>query len=144
MVIQCVTANGSNTNNSSASSWVTLTYPKCDITTKRASSKLVVSLSLNVWRSSNSNYFGVRAYGGPQGGSHSAVATWGDGYYNDGGAISWDTNYQHSYTANATPGVHENYYQIYPNGGSTWFPNNSNAFGAPSHRWSMTVWEIAQ
>ena len=28
MVIQCVTANGSQTNNSSASSWVTLTNPK--------------------------------------------------------------------------------------------------------------------
>ena len=142
MVIQCVTANGSQTNNSSASSWVTLTNPKCDITTKRASSKLVVQLTCAVWRSDSGNYFGVRAYGGPSG-SASSRATWGDGYMN-GANIAWDTTYQHTYTANSTPGVHENYYQIYPNGASMWFPNNAGAFGSPSHRWSMTVWEIAQ
>ena len=142
MVIQCVTSNGSQTNNSSASSWVTLTNPKCDITTKRASSKLVVQLTCAVWRSGSSNYFGVRAYGGPSG-SASSRATWGDGYFQTN-AISWDTTYQHSYTADSTPGVHVNYYQIYANGASMWFPNNSSTFGTPSHKWAMTVWEIAQ
>ena len=141
MVIQCVTANGNQTNNASGSSWVTATGVEKTITTKQANSKLVVQLSIAVWRSDATGYIGVRAYGGPQGGSHSIVGLWGDGYIS-GANISWDTSYQHSYTAGAV-GTYENYYQFHPNSGGSWFPNNAGTYG-PTHRWSITIWEIAQ
>lgn len=142
MVIQCVTANGSNTFNTSSSSWVQAPVT-CSITTKEANSKLLVQATVAVWRSDSGNYFAVRALAALAGGSTSYPAKWGDGYMS-GGNISWDTTYQHAYTAGAAGSVYTNYYEVYANGSSTWFPNNANSFGSPSHRWHMTIWEIAQ
>ena len=141
MVIQCVTGNGNQTNTSSGAAWVTATGVEKTITTKQANSKLVVQLSVAVWRSNATGYFGVRAYGGPQGGSHSIVGLWGDGYLS-GSNIAWDTTYQHTYNAGAV-GTYENYYQFHPNSAGMWFPNNAPTYG-PTHRWSITIWEIAQ
>tara|TARA_Y100001937_G_scaffold83837_1_gene113431 strand:- start:416 stop:985 length:570 start_codon:yes stop_codon:yes gene_type:complete len=141
MVIQCVTAGGSDTFNTSSSSWVQAPV-SCNITTKEANSKLLVQATVAVWRSSSGNYFGVRSRNGPQGGSIASPATWGDGYMSSGN-ISWDTTYQHMYTAGAV-GVYTNYYEVYANGASLWFPNNSGSYGSSPHRWHMTIWEIAQ
>lgn len=130
---------GTDTFTSSGSSWVN-SGVSFNYTPLVSTSLIVCATQVAVWRSSYSAYFGVRVVN--SGGNTTTPATWGDGYFTGGGAISWDTTYSFSYTANTTSQVTHTF-QVHPNGGGTWFPNNAPTFGTDS-RWVATIWEVAQ
>jgi hypothetical protein len=138
-VVHCEQQKGTDTFTSTASSWVT-SGVSFNYTPKESGNLIVCQVQVNVWRSSTSAYFGVRVVN--SGGYNGTVATYGDGYYSDGGAISWDTTYQFKYTSTSTSQVTHTF-QVHPNGGSLWFPNNSPVFSTDS-RWVATIWEVKQ
>ena len=138
-VIHCEQQKGTDTFSSSSSSWVT-SGVSFNYTPKHTTSLIVCQVQVAVWRSSTSAYAGVRVVN--SGGNTGTKATWGDMYYNGGGAISWDTNYQFSYISGTTSQVTHTF-EIYPAGGSVWFPNNAPTF-SPDSRWVATITEVAQ
>ena len=138
-VIHCEQQKGTDTFSSSSSSWVT-SGVSFNYTPKHTTSLIVCQVQVAVWRSSTSAYVGVRVVN--SGGNTGTKATWGDMYYNGGGAISWDTNYQFSYISGTTSQVTHTF-EIYPAGGSVWFPNNAPNF-SPDSRWVATITEVAQ
>ena len=137
-VIQVVHGKGSDTFTSSGSAWVT-TPVAFSITPKYSNSKIIGIAQVNVWRSSTAAYFGVRVVN--SGGNTLTPATYGDGYFNASGGMSWDTTYQFSYIAGSTNTITSTF-QLHPNGGGSWFPNNAPTF-SPDSRWSFSLWEIA-
>ena len=138
-VIHCEQQKGNNTFTSSGSVWVN-SGVYFNYTPKRSDSLIVCQVQVNVWRSATSGaYFGVRVVN--SGGNTSTPATYGDGY-SQSNNMSWDTNYQFSYISGTTSQVTHTF-QIHPNGGAVWFPNNAPTF-SPDSRWVATITEVAQ
>ena len=145
MVVQAVTTNGNQSQSSSASgSWVASPIPAQSITTKFANSKILINFTAGVWRTATNQYLGLRIKGGPTGSATTVRGQWGD-LYNPvaSGDICWEVPLNCTYTAGAA-GQYDHTFEIYPNGGGTWFPNNGSGGGSPTHRWTCTLWEIAQ
>ncbi len=138
-VIHCEQQKGNNTFTSSGSAWVN-SGVYFDYTPKYTTSLIVCQVQVNVWRSATSGaYFGVRVIN--SGGNTGTKATYGDGY-SQSNNMSWDTNYQFSYISGTTSQVTHTF-QIHPNGGAMWFPNNAPTF-SPDSRWVATITEVAQ
>ena len=138
-VINVEQQRGNNTFTSSGSVWVN-SGVYFDYTPKSTTSLIVCQVQVNVWRSATTGaYFGVRVIN--SGGNTGTKATYGDGY-SQSNNMSWDTNYQFSYISGTTSQVTHTF-QIHPNGGSMWFPNNAPTF-SPDSRWVATITEVAQ
>jgi hypothetical protein len=138
-VIHCEQQKGNNTFTSSGSAWVN-SGVIFNYTPKRSDSLIVCQVQVAVWRSATSGaYFGVRVVN--SGGNTSTPATYGDGY-SQTSHMCWDTNYQFSYISGTTSQVTHTF-QIHPNGGAMWFPNNGPAH-SPDSRWVATITEVAQ
>jgi hypothetical protein len=138
-VIHCEQQKGNNTFTSSGSAWVN-SGVIFNYTPKRSDSLIVCQVQVAVWRSAtNGAYFGVRVVN--SGGNTSTPATYGDGY-SQSNHMAWDTNYQFSYISGTTSQVTHTF-QIHPNGGGMWFPNNASTF-SPDSRWVATITEVAQ
>ena len=140
-MLQVVENSGATTFTSSASSWVTT--PVVGTITPQFSNSLIIGVAtVAVWRSSSSAYFGVRAVN--SGGNTNQVMARGDGYIN-GSNISWDTTYPFSYTAGSTSAITTTF-QINPQGGGSWFPNDASTFTGETNfqRWHVRLMEIAQ
>ena len=141
-VLQVVENSGATTLTSSSSSWVTT--PVVGTITPQFSTSLIVGVAtVAVWRSSYAAYFGVRAVN--SGGNTNQVMARGDGYNYSGGSFAWDTTYPFSYTAGSTSAITTTF-QIYPNGGASWFPNDASSFSSETNfqRWHVRLMEIAQ
>lgn len=139
-IVQEVFFTGSDTLTSSASAW-TQTAVAASIIPKYSTSLIIGLATINVWRSSTASYFGVKVVN--SGGNTTEPAIYADGYYNNAGAVSWDTPYQWKYVAGSTSSITSTFY-IYPNGGTIWFPNNSPTYGSTPNRWSIRITEVAQ
>ena len=138
-VIHCEQQKGNNSFTSSGSAWVN-SGVYFNYTPKHATSLIVCQVQVNVWRSATSGaYFGVRVIN--SGGNTGTKATYGDGY-SQTNHMSWDTNYQFSYISGTTSQVTHTF-QIHPNGGAMWFPNNASTH-SPDSRWVATITEVAQ
>ena len=139
-VVQCVPANGNNTQYSNANAWGN-TQVINSITPKYSTSTILGQATVAVWRSGTNAYYGVRVEN--TGGNTGIKAIYGDGYIQASGEpLSWQSSYEFTYTAGTTSAV-QSMFQIHPAGGSLWFPNNAGTY-SPTHRWSFTLWEIAQ
>ena len=130
---------GNTSGTSSGSAWVDSTVV-FNYTPLKSTSLIIANCSVVVWRSSTSAYAGVRV--NLSGGKTGTVATYGDMYYNGGGANTWDTPYSFSYTSGTTSQITHTF-QFHPNGGGMWFPNNAPNF-SPDSRWTVTLWEVEQ
>mgnify|MGYP005993615809 CR=1 FL=1 len=135
-IVQQTFYHGTDTFTSSGSAWVA-TPVASSITPVYSDSIIMCVATCAVWRSSYSGYFGVKVVN--TGGNTSTPAVWGDGYLN-GASIAWDTPYVFDYVAGSTSSITSTFY-IHPNGGGSWFPNNSPTFGA-TNRWTMLFMEV--
>ena len=138
-VVQETFTKGNTNGTSSGSAWVNSVIVG-SITPKFSNSIIRLFATSAIWRSSGAGYFGVRVV--CSGGNTNTVATWGDGYYTGGGAITWDTPYQCEFVGASTSAITCTF-QFHPNGVGTWFPNNGPTH-SPDHRWTIKLTEIKQ
>ena len=138
-IIQRVTASGTNTFTNSSSSFVT-TVVNGTITPRYSNSIIHGRAVVPMWRSSTAGYIGVRVVN--SGGNTNQVAAWGDSYFSASGALTWQAVFEFKYTAGSTSAITSTF-DVNPNGGSTWFPNDASTFSSQTGfvRWYLTLQE---
>jgi hypothetical protein len=138
-IIQRVTASGTNTFTSSSTSFVT-TVVNGTITPRYSNSIIHGRAVVPMWRTSNGSYIGVRVVN--SGGNTNQVAAWGDSYFSASGALTWQAVFEFKYTAGSTSAITSTF-DINPNGGGTWFPNDASVFAGQTNfiRWYLTLQE---